>query len=45
MLISAVACIVFKILGNDMLSFVSSGAVCLILIIYTISFFILKRKY
>lgn len=44
-IISAVACIVFKILGNDLLSFASSGAVCLILIIYTISFFILKRKY
>lgn len=44
-LISAVACIVFEILGNEILSLTTGGAVCLILIIYTISFFILKRKY
>ena len=44
-LISAVACIVFKILGQDLLSMAASGAVCLMLILYWISFIILKRKY
>ena len=44
-LISAVACIVFKIMGQDLLSMAASGAVCLMLILYWISFIILKRKY
>lgn len=44
-LISAVACIVFKIMGQELLSMAASGAVCLMLILYWISFIILKRKY
>jgi uncharacterized membrane protein len=44
-LIAAVACIVFKIMGQDLLSMAASGAVCLMLILYWISFIILKRKY
>lgn len=44
-LISAVACIVFKIMGQDLLSMAASGAVCLMLVLYWISFIILKRKY
>ena len=44
-LISVVACIVFKIMGQDLLSMAASGAVCLMLILYWISFIILKRKY
>ena len=44
-LIAAVACIVFKIMGQDLLSMAASEAVCLMLILYWISFIILKRKY
>lgn len=44
-LIAAVACIVFKIMGQELLSMAASGAVCLMLILYWISFIILKRKY
>ena len=44
-LISAVACIVFKIMGQDLLSMAASGAVCLMLVLYWISYIVLKRKY
>ncbi|MBR3807237.1 MAG: hypothetical protein IKJ15_02545 [Lachnospiraceae bacterium] len=44
-LISAVACIVFKIMGQDLLSMAASGAVCLMLILYWISYIVLNRKY
>ena len=44
-LIAAVSCIIFKIIGQDMLSFAASGAVCLMLVLYWISYVVLKRKY
>ncbi len=44
-LIAAVSCIIFKIVGQDTLSFASSGAVCLMLVLYWISYLILRKKY
>lgn len=44
-LIAAVLCLIFKIVGQDILSLASSGAVCLMLVLYWISYLILKRKY
>ena len=44
-MIAAVACIVFKIIGQDLLSMVASGSVCLMLVLYWISYIVLKRKY
>ena len=42
---SAVSVIVFKLLGNDLLSQASSWSVCLMLVLYWISYFVLKKKY
>ena len=44
-LCSAVSVIVFKLLGNDLLSRFASYAVCLMLVLYWISYFVLKKKY
>ena len=44
-LISAVCVIVFRALDQELLSYAASIAVCLILVIYWVSYFILKRKY
>ena len=44
-LIAAVLCIIFKIVGQEVLSFAASGAVCLMLVLYWISYFILRKKY
>ncbi len=44
-LISAAACIILRILGQHQLSLVASGAMCLILVLYWSSYFILRRKY
>lgn len=44
-MIAAVACIVFKIAGQEVLSLASSFAVCLMIVLYWISFFILRKKY
>lgn len=44
-IISAVACIVLRILGEETLSFAASGGICLIILLYWISYLILKRKY
>ena len=44
-LCAAVSVIVFKLLGNDLLSQASSWGVCLMLVLYWISYFILKKKY
>ncbi len=44
-IICAVASIVLRILGNETLSTVSSMGVCLVLILYWVSYFVLKRKY
>ena len=42
---AAIATIVFKLLGQETLMFFCSYTVCLILIIYWVSYFILKKKY
>lgn len=44
-LISAVGCIIFRIFGKNELSLLASGALCLLLVLYWVSYFILKRKY
>ncbi len=44
-IIAAICLIVFRIIGQDLLSLAASYAVCLIMILYWISYIILKRKY
>ena len=44
-LISAVCVIVFKIMGLDTWSLAASYSVCLLLVLYWISYFVLKKKY
>lgn len=44
-LITAVAVIVLRLLGQDLLSMAASFAVCLMLILYWGSFFVLRKKY
>ena len=44
-LIAALASIALRIAGQELLSLAASGALCLILVLYWVSYFILKRKY
>ena len=44
-LISAVATIVFKVMGQDLLSAAASTAVCLMLVLYWGIYMILRKKY
>ena len=44
-LISAVSVIVLKILGLEQLSMAASAAVCLMLVLYWVSYYVLRRKY
>ena len=44
-IVSALGTIIFKILGQDLLCQVASGAVCLMLVLHWISYFVLKKKY
>ena len=44
-MVSAVATIIFRILGQDLLSQVASYSVCLMLVLYWVSYFVLKKKY
>lgn len=44
-LIAAFGSIIFKILGYDQYSMMAGGAVCLLITLYWISFFILRRKH
>ena len=44
-LISAVAIIVFRVMGQYLLSTFSSVALCLMLVLYWVAFFILRKKY
>lgn len=44
-ILCALGTIVFRLLGQELLSLASSGAVCLMLVLFWISFFILKKKY
>ena len=44
-MIMAVASIIFKIAGQGLLSIAASGAVTLVLVLFWVSYLILKRKY
>ena len=44
-IVSARGTIILKILGQDLLCQVASFAVCLMLVLYWISYFVLKKKY
>lgn len=44
-MIMAVACIILKIMGLDEWSTAASGSVCLVLVLFWISYYVLKRKY
>ena len=44
-IICALSTIVFKLLNQDLLCMASGGAVCLMLVLFWVSFFILKKKY
>ena len=44
-LISGVATIALKVMGLDQWSLAASYALCLLLVLYWISYFVLKRKY
>lgn len=44
-MIMAVACIILRVVGQDVLSIAASGSVCLMLVLFWISYHILKRKY
>ena len=44
-IICALSTIVFKVLGQDLLCVAFGGAVCLLLVLFWVFFFILKRKY
>ena len=44
-MVSAIATIIFRILGQDLLSQFASYTVCLMLVLYWISYFVLKKKY
>ena len=44
-IIAAIAIIVFKLLGHDLLSQAAGCAVCLMLVLYWISYWVLRKKY
>ena len=44
-MVSAIATIIFRILGLDLLSQFASYTVCLMLVLYWISYFVLRKKY
>ena len=44
-IICALSTIVFKLLGQDLLCMVFGGVVCLMMVLFWVSFFILKKKY
>lgn len=44
-IIMAILCIVFKIMGQEILSIAASGSVCLVVVLFWVSFFMLKKKY
>ena len=45
MMTAAISCIVLRIVGQELLCLVASGAVCFMLILYWIVYGVLKRKY
>jgi uncharacterized membrane protein len=45
MMLAAVGSIAFKLMGREDLMFFCSGSVCLVLVLYLISYVIVKNKY
>ena len=43
--ITGVSVLVFKCIGQDLLSYAAAMAVCLLMVLYWISYHVLKRKY
>ena len=44
-MVTAIATIILRILGQDLLSQFCSYSVCLMLVLYWVSYFVLKKKY
>ena len=44
-IICAISTVIFRILGQNLICIALSGTVCLMIVLYWISFFILKKKY
>lgn len=44
-MIVALATILLRIFGQEMLSIAAGGALCLMLVLYWVTFFVLKKKY
>ena len=44
-LLAGIAAIVLKLMGQDLLSMAAGYAVCLLLVLYWVSYLVLKRKY
>lgn len=45
MMLAAVGSIVFKLMGREDLMFFCSGSVCLVVVLYWLSYVVLKKKY
>ena len=44
-IITAVSSLVFKFMGQDLLSYAASMAVCLLLVLYWVAYYALQKKY
>ena len=44
-IVAALASIVFKMMHEEKLMFAASGSVCLLLVLYWVSYFVLRKKY
>ena len=44
-LITAVAVIVLKVVGQELLSIAAGGAICLMLVLYWVAYLLLRKKY
>lgn len=44
-LITAAAVVIFKLMGEDKLMFAAAASVCTVLMLYWVSFIVLRRKY
>ena len=44
-IVAAVGTIVFKLMGKDDLMMLCSGGLCLVILIYYVSYMILRKKY
>ncbi len=44
-IIAGVSVIIFKVIGQDQMSYAASIAVCLLLVLYWVAYYILQRRY